>query len=107
MKRIFTLARDPFAFGKVYFTIATEIPEPEWTPLHKGFYGAVLIDSQGRSHVIEKESGALIGESIDQVNSDIDACADISFMWGQVIKAKENCAEAKLVPVESFWENIR
>lgn len=107
MKKIFTLARNPFAFGNRTYPIATEIQDPEWTPLHKGFYAAAIIDTRGRSHVVEKESGALIGNTIEEVNADIDACDDISIMQQQVEKAKEQCKEAQVLPQDEFWNRMR
>lgn len=79
----------------------------EKVELHKGFR-AIVIRHGKAAGVYELESGGLIGDTVEQVNDDIDACEDIELMKKQVADcAKERNSGVCNVSLEDFGINLQ
>lgn len=95
---------DPFRLGgSLHYNIKTEVNGYPIVELGKGFKG-IFIEQNGKSGVYELESGGLIGDTIQDVMDDINACDDISFMNKQIIEAKKELESAKEVSNEEFFK---
>lgn len=94
----------PFSFGKSRRAIKTEVLLHDYDvcTLHQG-YPAVVIGRGPAKGVYELTSGGLVGDTVEQVNNDIDACGDMGVMDMQVKEAAlVRDKEAVLVSKETF-----
>jgi len=86
--------------GSVWRPSGFEFKEGDAVHLGKGFYGYVLESPNGKTIVVEKQSGAIVGNSLEEVVSDI-AEAEFETMQKQVEHA---CSKnINLVSEEKFW----
>lgn len=78
----------PFALGGVRRAIKTKINlyNHKTAELGKGFAGVVIPDGEAKG-VYELISGGLVGDTLENVMADIEACDDISMMQGQIENA--------------------
>lgn len=79
----------PFVIGgRIRKPIATRIniADYEVKTLDKGFMG-IIIDKGPAKGVYELTSGGLVGDTVEMVNTDINACDDISVMRAQIKEA--------------------
>ena len=56
--------------------------------LHGG-WPAIVIKEGDAKGVYELTSGGMVGDTVEQVNEDIDACGDMELMAGQVAEAAQ------------------
>jgi len=59
--------------GDVNAPIATKLEVGEPFDLGGGFEGYLVVSPAGKTHVVESETGAFVGTSIDDVKADIAA----------------------------------
>ena len=101
--RICRNSYNPFQLGgNLNKQIATEIENPEFQSLGMGFRG-VYIEENGKGYVFEKESGGLVGDTLEQVRDDISKCGDIPTMCEQVLSTIESFKNAQLVTYKQFF----
>lgn len=96
----------PFAFGgscnsKIPVSTKISLFDYKVVQLHKGFVGIVIDDGPAKG-VYELRSGGLVGDTVEDVNSDIDACADVNVMLAQIDTACNIRNKARLVLNEAF-----
>lgn len=82
------LVSSPFAFGCSRKPMKTEIRLYDYkiVMLHGG-WPAIVIKEGDAKGVYELTSGGMVGDTVEQVNEDIDACGDMELMAGQVAEA--------------------
>ena len=78
----------PFAMGGTRRAIKTKINlyNHKTAELGKGFAGVVIPDGEAKG-VYELISGGLVGDTLENVMADIEACDDISMMQDQIENA--------------------
>ena len=78
----------PFAMGGTRRAIKTKINLYNYrtAELGKGFAGVVIPEGEAKG-VYELISGGLVGDTLENVMADIEACNDISMMQGQIENA--------------------
>ena len=94
--------------GSVHYALVSEFDCDYPVPLGKGFYGSIIQGPRGITRVCELTSGAIIGDTIEDVRRDIEACEDIEYMQKQVRDGqafKESANE--IVSNEEFWKRQR
>ena len=69
---------------------------------HKAYLG---LNPDGDQFAVEAKTGAIIGDSIDQVREDV-ASADESIMDEQIEIAKKDREKVDIIDAEQFW-NLR
>jgi hypothetical protein len=99
--RAWTYVYNPFVMGgNTHRAKGFEFEGVERVELGKGYYGYTLQSPNGKSIVVEEHSGAIIGNSLEDVRNDIDQ-GDSEVMKKQVEKA---CKEVVIIISESeFW----
>lgn len=106
-KTVWTAAYNPFILGgDVNAPIATELEVVGPFDLGGGFEGYLAVSPKGVTHVVESETGAFVGTSIDDVKTAI-AAADPAVMRKQITDAKVEFKKANHVLVETFWGKFR
>ncbi len=106
--RIWTEAYRPFIMGgDVRAPVITNVNVEGPFVLPKGVKVFVATAPNGKTFVVEAESGAMIGPNLEQVYSDIDACPDTAIMCRQIARAKKR--QLRAVPVEpaEFWKLLK
>lgn len=79
----------------------------EKAELHKGFE-AIVIPTGKAAGVYELESGGLIGNTVEQVNEDIDACDDVELMKQQIADCiKERDSGVCNISLEDFGIDLK
>jgi len=105
--RIWKRSYKPFQIGgELRKNIATTVEAElsDLIDLGMGFKGLVL-KNNGQEYVFERESGGLVGDSVDQVRKDILDCNDISLMCMQIMKAQKEGENAIEMSLEDFWNH--
>lgn len=106
-KVIWTAAYSPFIMGgDVNAPISTEVEVGEPFDLGGGFTGYLVVSPKGRTHVVEAETGAFVGTSIDEVKANI-AAGDPAVMRKQITDALEEFKKAIPLTNEQFWGRFR
>ena len=79
---------NPFALGGTARAIKTEIClyDYQTAELGKGFAGVVIPEGKAKG-VYELISGGMVGDTLEDVRADIEACDDISMMKSQIEEA--------------------
>lgn len=82
------LVSSPFAFGCSRKPMKTEVRLYDYkiVMLHGG-WPAIVIKEGSAKGVYELTSGGMVGDTVEQVNADIDACGDMELMASQVAEA--------------------
>lgn len=82
-------ASSPFAFGRTRKPVKTvvQLSEYEVIRLHGG-WPAIIIEEGAAKGVYELTSGGMVGDTVEQVNKDIDACNDMKLMTEQIAEAR-------------------
>ena len=102
--RIWTECYRPFLLcGNVNQPIAAQIEAHGPYDLGQGFEGYLVIAPFGKTFVVEKESGGIVGASLDVVREDIVACPDAALMKGQIENAKKRGRTAQEMDAKQFW----
>jgi hypothetical protein len=91
--------------GDVHAAIATEVEVGRAQTLGKGFVGHVVTAPNGRTFIVESETGAIVGWSLEQVRSDIEK-AEYRAMQLQITEAKEKVRTATYVSEQEFWKRM-
>jgi hypothetical protein len=71
--------------------------------LGNGYYGYEIKLPSGKTRVIEKTSGAIVGDTIKEVRNDITE-GDKKVMEDQVIHACKESKEVRVISQEEFWK---
>lgn len=102
---VWTRGYRPFTMGgNVHYLRGTVLEVGELHDLGKGFFGYLITSPDGeKTHVAEKESGAFIGTSLEDVRKDVEECKDIEVMWKQVKEALEMRNKVEIETSEQFW----
>lgn len=102
--RIWRKTYNPFNFGNLRGKIFTfvDIPLEELVDLGMGFKG-IVIKNDNKTYIFERESGGLVGNSLEQVKEDIKECGDIPLMCEQIMKSLEERRDAVEVTYEEFF----
>lgn len=111
MTRIFaeawTLAYFPFTMGgNVWRPMRTKVEVTGPYDLGKGFEGYLCLGPNGATKVIEKECGAVVGDSLEEVKSDIAACDDVELMRSQCRDATSKLRDVVDVDHDEWWNRI-
>ena len=105
--KIWTEAYSPWIMGgDVNAPISTEL---ECTGPHKAGAFELYIAKNpitGQEHIVESETGAFIGTSLEGVRNDIET-ADKEIVKEQLIAAHERVKEALPLSNEDFWRYFR
>lgn len=70
--------------------------------LGNGFLGYEVLTPKGNKIIVEKESGAIVGNSLEQVKKDITT-SKIDVMNKQVKQACEESENVKIISENKFW----
>lgn len=105
--RIYTESYSPFIMGgDVHQPIACETKSYTGPyKLNKGVQ-VYVCEVNGKTYVVEKTTGALVGGSLKMVTNDIKA-AKKSVIQGQIREAKERATYARKINEEEFWRMMR
>jgi hypothetical protein len=97
----------PFRLGgNVHAPMSCQVEALGPYPIGKGFEGFLVVSPFGKTYVAEKESGGLIGPSLDSVREDVES-AELKVMKEQVQEAVRISKTAEPVSTEEFWERMR
>jgi len=100
---IWTYFRNPFILGgRVNQPTGCEIEVKEEQYLGQGYCGYEIITPKGNTIVVEKTSGAIIGDSINSVRNDITEGSP-EVMKKQIEYACEELKSIKLIDQDEFW----
>ena len=100
-KVIWTLQRNPFAFGIRDEPVGVEV-EGIKVDLGKGFTGIIAMSPSGRTVVAEFTSGAIVGHTVEEVRNDI-LIGVTRIMEQQVAQAMLTARSVKTLPANKFW----
>jgi len=101
--KIWTEAYRPFLMGgDVNAPIWTEMELRDLIDIGHGLQAYLIVAPDGRTHVAESVTGALVGTDIDQVREDLEA-ADPKVVRQQIEDAKERVKKADYIEPEQFW----
>ncbi len=91
--------------GDVHAPVCTQV---EGTPidLGKGFKGYSVVTPAGGVVIAEAKSGAIVGQSLEQVLRDIER-ADPIYMKKQVKEATAQFLKSNHLPSEQFWTFVK
>jgi len=104
--RIYTAAYRPFVMGgKVNYHIATEVSVTDAVDLGKGAVVRLALAPDGQIHVVEAETGAIIGQDLTEVERDV-AEADAADITAQLVQARRDAETAETAPAEQFWARL-
>ena len=102
--RIWTECYRPFLMGgDVNRPIATTVEATDPVSLGKGHQGFIVVSPKGNTYIIEKESGGIIGDNLEEVKRDIKL-GDKDVMNRQVQKAKTRGLTAENMSADEFWK---
>lgn len=105
--KAWTEAYNPFRMGgSCYYPLAVETNGSEWFDAGKGFMcGKIYSPDKTRSAIVEMRSGAIVGETVEQVMKDVAECDDFNIMEQQVKEALERISSlsTEVVTEEEFW----
>ncbi len=108
-RHIWTRGYFPFTMGGSVWrpmTAECEVTGPH--DLGKGFEGYLAFGPDGMTKVAEAESGAIVGDTLDQVRADIAATDDVVLMQRQVEAARKEIGFGGVnVTAEEFWRRMR
>jgi hypothetical protein len=74
--------------------------------LGKGYEGYYTVSPNGRTFVMEAETGAIVGYTLEEVRSDISS-GDEQEMRDQIGLAKVAVIHAEHVTIDEFWKRMR
>lgn len=108
IRMVWTEARRPFVMGgKVNYVLGAKVPVLGPFDLGKGYSGYLALHPKTEAtHVVESETGAFVGLSLEEVRADI-AEADEEVMKQQIAAARERVKEIELVNPDKFWSKFR
>jgi hypothetical protein len=105
--KIWTEAYRPWILGgNCRAPVSCDVPVDGPFELGKGYIGYIATSPNGRKFVIESETGALIGSSLDGVREDIRS-GDETVMKQQIEHAKRRALETDSISVELFWKLLK
>jgi hypothetical protein len=101
---IWTYKYNPFQMdGRLSRPFGCNVEVGEPVELGKGYFGYEVKSPSGRTVVAEKSSGAIAGNSIEQVREDIALCNNAQMMDEQIKQALINSKLVDIVPLDEFW----
>lgn len=107
---IWTYFKRPFVMGgRVNQPTGFKKELGEELDLGKGYKGCQLVSPKGKTIIVEKQSGAIVGSSLEEVRKDIE-CAETHVMEEQVKFACSELEKINVILEEEFWkvyDNIR
>ena len=101
---VWTAGYNPWVMGgDVHAPVGTELEVGEKIDLGKGYFGYLVVSPiSGNTHVAEAETGAFVGDSINDVRKDIEE-ADEKMMAEQIAAARERLKKVRRFSKEEFW----
>lgn len=106
--KAWTMRYEPFRCGgSLWNPVIAEVEAEGPFDLGKGFHGHVFTSGEGRFHVAESETGALVGagvtmeSALEAVRKDIDE-AEETVMAQQIVQAKETVQRATEIESTEF-----
>jgi hypothetical protein len=95
---------NPFVMGgSTWQPEGCELEKTERIDLGAGFFGYKYVSPKGKTIIVEEKSGAIIGNSVEEVKNDI-ANSVIKVMTKQVEDACQTVKTVKVISQEKFWE---
>lgn len=88
--------------GNVHAPIATDIPVIGPFDIGKGHEGYLAASPSGKTYVIEKLTGGIVGSSLDDVRKDIEE-ADPEVIKEQFQWALDYAKNCDHLPPKDFW----
>lgn len=107
--RIWTMGYFPFTMGgQVYRPIGANVlvNEESLFDVGRGIQAYLIVSPSGKTVVAEKRSGAIIGNSIEEVRADVQTGTDESCEQ-QIVEGLENAARAELIDKLEFWRRMK
>lgn len=105
--RIWTEAYRPWIMGgDCNAPVVCDVSVAGPLPLGKGYQGFLAIAPSGATFVIESETGAIVGSTIEDVRKDVER-ADEKVMQEQIASAKIRAQRAVAVSLKEFWKLLR
>lgn len=105
--RIWTECYRPFIMGgDVNRPIATTVEATDPVSLGKGYSGFLVLSPKGNTYVVEKSSGGIVGNNLEEVKRDIEL-GDRAQMAAQVKKATTRGEYAENMDAAEFWKLMR
>lgn len=74
--------------------------------LGSGYSGFVINSPFRAQFVVEANTGAIVGNTLDEVRKDVSTC-DAEYMRRQVNCAREKLTQLQLVEPDYFWSSLR
>lgn len=106
-KRIWTIGYRPFVMGgSVHYNMACDIKCDGPFDLGDKYKGYLAIAPNGKTFVAEYKSGAIVGDTIENVKNDI-LTGDKEMMEKQVKDAIESSKKVEVVSEDYFWEALK
>lgn len=84
---------------------ATIEVESEPVPLGKGFEAYVIQSPNGETYVVEKTTGAIIGQCLEEIRADV-ATATLDFLNKQIEAGHESARRRRAISAEDFWSKM-
>lgn len=105
--KAWTLGYFPFTMGgRVWRPMVATLACDEPVHAGKGFFVQVAHGPGGATKVIEATTGAVVGDTLEQVMADIDACDDVDLMKRQIEKAHDQFTDPVDVTEAEWWRRI-
>ena len=99
-----TFVYNPFVMGgNVWQPKGFKFDRKEKKDLGKGFYGYQLFSPKGKEVIVEQKSGAIVGNSLEEVRKDI-LSSTIEIMQKQVEDACKQLCLVKIISENKFWD---
>jgi hypothetical protein len=104
MKVVWNACYRPFLMGgDLRRPIKAEVPALGPFDLGKGYTGYIILHPKSqKTYIAESETGAFVGNSLNDVRQDIEAASE-EVMRGQIAEAKKQMGYAELMTAEQFW----
>jgi hypothetical protein len=92
--------------GDVRRPISCDVPVSGPFDLGKGYQGYLGVAPNGRTFVVESETGAIVGNTLENVIDDISQ-GDPDVMRRQIEKARETVKRAQEMSQDDFWRMLK
>ena len=92
--------------GAVNYVLACDVKCTGPHNLGKGYAGYLATSPNGKTFVAESLTGAIVGETLENVRADI-AAAKPSVMRKQVLDAAKEAKTAEVKDAAFFWSALR
>lgn len=111
IRTIFTLGYRPWIMGgSVNYYLAAKVRVTGPHKLGKGFYGYLATGPNGKTKVADATSGAIIGDTLEEVRNDVATAPSIKGMKEQIKEAvamTKDIYRFEVHPKEFFWKALK